>query len=74
MWPLVVWRQQAALSQAELAALAHVGKGTIYNIEAGAHPRPRGRVMRAVAKALGVAPARIAEFRGALGLPPAEEH
>lgn len=61
-------RRRAALSQAELAERAGVAKGTVYALEKGAHPRPRGRVMRAIARALGVEPADVEEFRGALGL------
>jgi hypothetical protein len=50
-----------------------VGYRTIFNIENRVTTAPQLRVVRAVSDALGVDPAEVDEFRGALGLPPAEE-
>jgi transcriptional regulator with XRE-family HTH domain len=68
---LAQWRHRVPWTQQELAAAAGVSAGTVRAIERGAHQAVRPRVIRALATALGVAPAAVAEFRPSLGLPPA---
>jgi transcriptional regulator with XRE-family HTH domain len=55
-------------TQRELAEAAEVSENTIWLIEKHRHKSLRPRVMRAIAGALGVEPAEIAEFRASLGL------
>jgi hypothetical protein len=55
---LATLRRRVPLTQGELAAAAGVSVGTV-----------RPRVIRALAAALGVDPAVVAEFRPSLGLP-----
>ena len=68
--PLAQLRRRVPWTQGELAAAAGVAVGTVRAIERGVHPTVRPRVMRALAAALGVAPATVAEFRPSLGLAP----
>jgi transcriptional regulator with XRE-family HTH domain len=65
---LATRRRLAPWTQAELAAAAGVSVGTVRRIEHHASVRVSLRVRRALANALGVAPAAIAEFRPAPGL------
>ena len=67
---LAQWRRRGPWTQAELAAAAGVAVGTVRGIEHGAYKTVRPRVIRALAAALGVAPAAVAEFRPSLDLPP----
>jgi transcriptional regulator with XRE-family HTH domain len=69
--PLAALRRRMPWTQQELAAAAGVSVGTVRGIERGAYQTARPRVIRALAAALGVPPAAIAEFRPSLGLPPA---
>ena len=69
--PLVALRRRVPWTQRELAAAAGVSLGTVRNVEQGAYPTVQPRVIRALAAALGVAPAAVAEFRRSLGLPAA---
>ena len=62
-------RRRVPWTQRELAAAAGVAVGTVRAIEQGRRPAVRPRVIRALAAALGVAPAAVAEFRPSLGLP-----
>jgi transcriptional regulator with XRE-family HTH domain len=66
---LATLRRRVPLTQGELAAAAGVSVGTVRGIERNAYATVRPRVMRALAEALGVAPAAVAEFRPSLGLP-----
>jgi transcriptional regulator with XRE-family HTH domain len=54
-------RLNAALSQRDLAALAHVSPGTIVNAERGEHVYPS--TVRKLATALGVEPVSLAGQR-----------
>ena len=67
--PLAALRHRVPWTQGELAAAAGVAVSTVRGIERGAHKAVRPRVIRALATALGVAPAAVAEFRLSLGLP-----
>lgn len=58
MSSLKILRQQAFLSQRELAAKAGVSFRTVQRLEWGVHS-PRGRTVRKIAKALGVRPQDI---------------
>ena len=69
--PVAALRCRGPWTQAELAAAAGVSAGTVRGIEHGYYRTVRPRVIRALAAALGVAPAAVAEFRPSLGLPPA---
>jgi transcriptional regulator with XRE-family HTH domain len=69
--PLAWLRRRVPWTQGELAAAAGVSVGTVRGIEHGHSKTVRPRVIRALAAALGVAPAQVAEFRPSLGLPPA---
>jgi DNA-binding XRE family transcriptional regulator len=69
--PLAALRRRVPWTQGELAAAAGVAVSTVGAVERGAYKRVRPRVIRALAAALGVAPAAVAEFRPSLGLPPA---
>jgi transcriptional regulator with XRE-family HTH domain len=69
--PLAQLRRRVPWTQAELAAAAGVSVGTVRGLEQGRHRRPHPRVIRALAAALGVAPAAVAEFRLRLDLPAA---
>ena len=69
--PLAQLRRRVPWTQRELAAAAGVSVGTVRGIERGRHRAPRPRVIRALAAALGVAPAAVAEFHSGLGLAPA---
>ena len=66
---LAQWRRRGPWTQAELAAAAGVALSTLRAIEHGRHRTPHPRSIRALAAALGVDPAAVAEFRPALGLP-----
>lgn len=55
-------REQAHLTQGQLAAMAGVSQGTIGNIEAGARKEPRN--LLAIARALGVDPEWLQTGRG----------
>ena len=66
---LATLRRRMPLTQGELAAAAGVSVGTVRSIERNVSAMVRPRVMRALAAALGVAPAAVAEFRPSLGLP-----
>ena len=66
---LATLRRRVPMTQGELAAAAGVSVGTVRGIEHTAYATVRPRVMRALAEALDVAPAAIAEFRPSLGLP-----
>ena len=63
-------RRRRPWTQRELAAVAGVSVGTVRCIEQGVYRTIQPRVVRALAEALGVEPATIAEFRVTLGLPP----
>jgi len=67
---LATLRRRVPLTQGELAAAAGVSVGTVRGIERNAYGTVRPRVIRALAAALGVDPAVVAEFRPSLGLPP----
>jgi transcriptional regulator with XRE-family HTH domain len=67
--PLAVLRRRVPWTQGELAAAAGVAVSTVEAIERRARRSVRPRVIRALAAALGVAPAAVAEFRPSLGLP-----
>jgi transcriptional regulator with XRE-family HTH domain len=67
---LATLRRRVPLTQGELAAAAGVSVGTVRGIERNAYTTVRPRTIRALAEALGVDPATIAEFRPSLGLPP----
>ena len=69
--PLAALRRRVPWTQRELAAAAGVSLGTVRNLEQGAYPTAQPRVIRALAAALGVAPAAVAEFRRSLALPAA---
>jgi transcriptional regulator with XRE-family HTH domain len=73
MPPLETVRRRKPMTQRELAEAAGVSESTIRAIEAGRSRRIHPRVMRAIAGALGVEPAAVAEFRPALGLDPEAE-
>jgi transcriptional regulator with XRE-family HTH domain len=66
---LAALRRRVPWTQRELAAAAGVSVATIRGLEQGGPRCPRPRVIRALAAALGVPPAAVAEFRLALGLP-----
>jgi DNA-binding XRE family transcriptional regulator len=72
MLPLAQLRRRVPWTQGELAAAAGVATGTVRAIEQGAYKTTRPWVMRALATALGVAPAVVTEFRASLGLLPLE--
>lgn len=55
-------REDAGLTQPELAAKAHVSQGTIGNIETGLRKRPRE--LLSIAQALGVSPAWLESGKG----------
>lgn len=57
------WRTGKFLSQEELAERAGLSHALISHAETGKN-RPRGRSLRAIAQALGVAPEQIALPRG----------
>ena len=61
-------RLRRLLTQVELAAKSGVSQGTIARIETGERKRVALRTVRALAAALDVDPADVAEFRPALGL------
>lgn len=65
------WRHRRPWTQKELAEAAGVSIGTVRGIEHGYYKTVRPRVIRAIAAALDVQPAEVAEFRASLGLPPA---
>ncbi len=67
---LLQLRRRHPWTQQELAAVAGVSVGTVRCIEQGVYRTVQPRVVRALAAALGVAPAAVAEFRATLGLPP----
>ncbi len=67
--PLAALRRRVPWTQRELAAAAGVSLGAVRNLEQGAYPTVQPRVIRALAAALGVAPAAVAEFRRSLDLP-----
>lgn len=67
--PLAQLRRRVPWTQGELAVAAGVSVGTVRAIEQGGRLAVRPRVIRALATALGVAPAAVAEFRPSLGLP-----
>ncbi len=52
-------RELRALSQAELAERAGIGKATVSRLEKANHPPPRPRTVRKLAAALGVEPADL---------------
>lgn len=64
-------RLQRLLTVRELARVSKVSHTAIWMAEAGT-VQPRLATIRALAQALGVEPGMIAEFRPALGLPPAD--
>jgi transcriptional regulator with XRE-family HTH domain len=66
-------RRRRPWTQKELAEAAGVSVGTVRGIEHGYYKSVRPRVMRAIAGALGVQPADVAEFRPSLGLPPEDD-
>ena len=68
---LATLRRGVPWTQRELATAAGVSVGTVRRIEQGGTRRPHPRVIRALAAALGVAPAAVAEFHAGLGVPPA---
>ncbi len=51
---LATLRRARGLSQRELAELANVSPATVYEMEAGRRPQPRGSTLRKLASALGV--------------------
>jgi transcriptional regulator with XRE-family HTH domain len=63
-------RRRRPWTQRELAAVAGVSVGTVRCIEQRVYRTIQPRVVRALAGALGVEPASVAEFRVSLGLPP----
>ena len=67
--PLAQRRRRVPWTQRELAAAAGVSLGTVRNLEQGVYATAQPRVIRALAAALGVAPAAVAEFRRSLDLP-----
>ena len=67
------WRRRRPWTQKELSAAAGVSVGTVRGIEHGYYKSVRPRVMRAIAEALGIAPAAVLEFRPSLGLDPEDE-
>jgi transcriptional regulator with XRE-family HTH domain len=60
-------RRRRAWSQAELAVAAGVSPKTIWMLENGKREKVQGRIIRSVAKALGVQPEDVDEFRSSLG-------
>ena len=69
---LAALRRRVPWTQRELAAAAGVSVGTVRGLEQGRRRAPHPRVIRAVAAALDVPPAAVAEFRGGLGLSSAD--
>ena len=65
-------RRERLLSLRDLAGRAGVDPKTAHQVERGKRT-PRPRTMRKLAEALGVEPARVREFRAAMGLPVEEE-
>ena len=59
------WRAERLLTIRDLARLAGVAASTVYLIEAR-RAMPRPATMRAIAAALGVKAAQVAEFRRAI--------
>ena len=63
-------RRRRAWSQAELAVAAGVSPKTVWLLENGRRDKVQGRIIRSLAKVLGVQPEDIDEFRASLGLEP----
>lgn len=61
---LPIWRAERGLTQAGLAAMVGRAASTIDNIEAGKSQKPRLRLVRDLAGALGVAPAAVLLLAG----------
>lgn len=70
MGTLREWRLRRVLSIRELAKAARISPTTVARVELGAPVR--FATIRKLAAALDVAPADVAEFRAALGLPAAD--
>lgn len=70
MAKLKALRLQRAMTQMELAAKSGVAQPTIARIEGGPKHRVALRTARKLARALGVQPHDVDEFRPSLGLPP----
>ncbi len=58
---LVTLRKSRGLSQRELAERASVSPATIYELEAGRRPQPRGSTLRKLADALGIDVSELVE-------------
>jgi transcriptional regulator with XRE-family HTH domain len=65
-------RRRRALTQQALAEQAGIAVKTVWMIEGRKRSRYQPRIMRAVAKALGIRMEDVDEFRDSLGLGPAE--
>lgn len=61
MAELAVLRRTRGLSQRELAERAKVSPATVYEMEAGRRPQPRGSTLRKLADALGVDVSELVE-------------
>ncbi len=61
MSELVTLRTSRGLSQRELAERASVSPATIYELEAGRRPQPRGSTLRKLAGALGIDVSELVE-------------
>jgi transcriptional regulator with XRE-family HTH domain len=61
MAELATLRRTRGLSQRELAERASVSPATIYEMEAGRRPQPRGSTLRKLAEALGVDVSELVE-------------
>jgi transcriptional regulator with XRE-family HTH domain len=61
MAELVTLRRTRGLSQRELAERAKVSPATVYEMEAGRRPQPRGSTLRKLAEALGVDVSELVE-------------
>jgi transcriptional regulator with XRE-family HTH domain len=66
--PLATWRRRVPLTQQELAHTAGLSIGTVRGIEHHLYKTIRPRTIRAIAGALHVPPAQVAEFRAPMGL------